>query len=438
MTGPILLDLPQEGAVDDITVLALGAYLKNQPCLLHGGRFWLGGEIGDLDDPAACVRLDRAAQALLEQANGGVDAVAHDLHPDFYSTRLAQRLADRLQVPAVAVQHHHAHVAAVLAEHGWHGDALGLALDGIGLGSDGRIWGGELLRLDPLAGGGGFERLGHLRPLPLPGGDRAATEPWRMAAAVLHLLGRSDEIATRFPTRPAAGQIAAVLQRPHLCPTSTALGRWFDAAAGLLGLSEVMRCEAEAAIALEQAAHAFGLRFHDPDRPDPGWRIGAVPDRPVTERIERIDPGRRPYPSTSPGRSGSAQPEGGLAHGDGHVLDLLPVLAELADETDAGRGATRFHAVLITALTHWVEAAARTTGLDRIALSGGCFHNRILSDGLVSRLQALGLKVMIAQRLSPGDAGLAVGQARVAAGIVAAERMAARSAGRAGTLSREY
>src|SRR5690606_14111424 len=172
---------------------------------------------------------------LLELPGEPPRAIAHDLHPDFHSTRAGRALAERLRVPAIAVQHHHAHLAAVLAEHGHPGPALGIAADGVGLGDDGAAWGGELLLVD----GATCSRLGHLRALPLPGGDRAAREPWRMAAAALQLAGRGEEIARRFAHHGAAAQLAQIIDRPHLSPPTTSLGRHFDAAAALLGLCEV-------------------------------------------------------------------------------------------------------------------------------------------------------------------------------------------------------
>ncbi|HEY9194123.1 MAG TPA: carbamoyltransferase HypF, partial [Methyloversatilis sp.] len=164
------------------TVLAVGAWLKNAACLLGDGHVCGSAVHGDLGDPQACEALDRSLHALLAQTARPVAAVAHDLHPDFYSTRVAVELAARLGVPAIGVQHHHAHIAAVMAEHGLTGPVIGLALDGVGLGTDGMAWGGELLWVAP----GAWRRLGHLWPLQLAGGDVAAREPWRMAAAALH------------------------------------------------------------------------------------------------------------------------------------------------------------------------------------------------------------------------------------------------------------
>ena len=212
--------------------------------------------------------MEQSARALLTQASGPVDAVAHDLHPDFFSTHLALRLANELGVAAIAVQHHHAHIAAVLAEHGARHDTerdterdiarpvIGIALDGVGLGTDGVAWGGEVLLVD----GAQFERVGHLSPLALPGGDVAAREPWRMAAAAIHASGLAEQIVPRFATTvgdQAARTIHTMLQRGLNCPQTTAAGRWFDAVAGLLGLSVRQEFEAQAAIALEQAATRY-------------------------------------------------------------------------------------------------------------------------------------------------------------------------------------
>jgi hydrogenase maturation protein HypF len=291
--------------------------------------------------------------------------LACDLHPDFESTRLAAALAADRDLPLVRVQHHHAHVAAVMAEHRLAGPVLGLALDGVGLGEDGEAWGGELLRVDAA----GYARVGHLRPIALPGGDRAAREPWRMAAAALHELGRADEIEGRFAhAAAAAGAVRTMLERDLRCPRTTSMGRWFDAAAGLLGLKEVMRFEGQAAMLLEGLATA-----HGPVEPmRGGWLI------------------------------------------DGTTLDLLPLVGRLADERDAAAGAALFHCTLSAALAAWVIAEAARAGVSDVVLSGGCFMNRLLAAGVEARLVAAGLAVHEACELPPNDGGIAAGQAWVA------------------------
>lgn len=353
-------------------VLACGAWLKNTACLLQGDQVLWSPLHGDLGDPQSCLDLAASLDALLACAEVTPQAIAHDLHPDFYSSQLAVTLAEKLNVPAVAVQHHHAHIAALMAEHGLDGPVLGLALDGVGLGSDGAAWGGELLWVASDA----WRRLGYLLPLPLPGGDVAAREPWRLAAAALHLLGRDDEILRRLG--PLVGEqssntVAQMLARNLNCPPSSGAGRWFDAAAGILGISVRQQFEAEAAIALERLAAEY-LATHAEPAIDGLWHLRA----------------------------------------DG-VLDLLPLLTrlfELADSARSAEGAALFHLTLAAALADWVEHQSTTLP---VLLGGGCFANRLLSARLTQRLSARGLPVFSAQAVSCGDAGLALGQAWVAA-----------------------
>lgn len=366
------------------TVLACGAWLKNTACLLQGDRPVWSPLHGDLSDPVACDALKRSLSLVQHGLSAPVSAVAHDLHPDFFSTHEALRLAAELGVPAIGVQHHHAHIAAVLAEHGMHsadgaeiGPVIGLALDGVGLGTDGTAWGGELLWVD----GANWQRLGHLTPLALPGGDRAAREPWRMAASALHALGRNLDITPRFAPvvgHSLAAGVQQMLARGLNCPPTSSAGRWFDAAAGALGLSVRQTEEAEAAIALEQAAHRALLR--QPDLPP---LAGAAIDS-----QNRLDlRGLVPY--------------------------LLAAQASgRAFETDAA--AAGFHLALADALADWAHRAARQHGCATVCLGGGCFANRILCERVTARLQFTGLAVLRPQAHSCGDAGLALGQAWVA------------------------
>lgn len=365
------MPMPQADLPD---VLALGAWLKNAACRLTAGRATMSAQHGDLGDPRACAALEASVAALLQDVPHRPAAVAHDLHPDFFSTRLAWRLAAEWGVPAIGVQHHHAHIAAVMAEHGLRRPVIGLALDGVGLGSDGTAWGGELLRV----GAGDWQRLGHLWPLHLAGGDAAAREPWRMAAAVLHALGCGDEIPRRFGgvagPAVARGVQRLLAQGLHSPPTSST-GRWFDAAAAALGLSVKQSHEAEAAIALEQAA----ARWLDSGR-EPAW----------------------------PGRA--------IVGNDG-TLDLRPLLAPLFDQPPAAvdAAAAGFHAALAEALAGWAAAAAERCDIDTVCLGGGCFLNQVLSTHVTRHLQARRLRVLRPLQYTCGDAALALGQAWAAA-----------------------
>ncbi len=347
------------------SVVALGGHFKNTCCVTRGDEAFVSQHVGDLDNAPTCVTLERTVAQLMAIVDVQPAGVAHDLHPDFYSSRLAGELAARLGLPLCPVQHHHAHVAAVLAEHRFEGPVLGLALDGVGLGSDGAAWGGELLIVD----GANCTRVGRLRPLRLPGGDRAAREPWRMAAAALALLGRDNEIPARFPDEPAAQTVASMLASGLNAPPTSSMGRWFDAATGLLGLTRRMAFEGQAAMQLEGLAEKYG----------------AVPANPGLFAVT----------------------------GD-NELDLSPLLAHLADETDPGRGAALFHATLVAALGEWVAATAQRHRLTSIAGGGGCFLNAILARGLRAEVAARGLVLLEAQAVPPNDGGLALGQAWVA------------------------
>lgn len=343
------------------SVLACGAWLKNTICVTHGNTAQISPLIGDLDSAAARMQLDMTVASMCEP--GLLAIVAHDLHPDFYSTQFAQVFAAQHGLPVMAVQHHHAHIAAVCAEHGFTEPVLGLALDGVGMGVDGMPWGGELLQV----AGADFKRLGHLALIAMPGGDRAAQQPWRMAAAVLFQLGRGDEIIQRFPDQAGAATVAAMLQRDLNCPKTSSMGRLFDAAAGLLGVCEMQTCEAQAAIALQNLAQQHG-----------------------------------PVP---------AQLEGYLIRQNGE-LDFLPLLQVLTDCQDAAYGAALFHATIAQGLADWVECAAKAHHIYTIALGGGCFYNELLLRELSIKISALGMRVLSSQQ--PGDSSISLGQAWIA------------------------
>jgi hydrogenase maturation protein HypF len=355
--------VPMPGA--GAPVLAMGAWFKNTLCIASNRQAHLSPVVGDLDCAETCRAHEQMAYALLEVLGEKPSCIVHDLHPDFHSSRFAAALGADLQTPLLAVQHHHAHIAAVAAEHDVTEPVIGLALDGVGLGSDGMAWGGELL----YAHGSRCQRLGHLHPLPLPGGDRAAREPWRMAAAALHELGRNAEIAQRFSTQPGAQMVAGMLQRGLNCPGSSSTGRLFDAASGLLGLSVKMEFEAQAAMLLERQASQFG------------------PAAPL---------------------------ENGYRLAEDGVLDFRALLAALADCQDAAYGAALFHATLAAGLAAWASAAAQARGVSTVALGGGCFLNKVLTGMLEPALTARNLRVLRPRQLSPGDSAISLGQAWVA------------------------
>ena len=346
-------------------VLAVGAELKSTVAVAKGDTVVASHHIGDLEHLAAYRSFLQAVDHLCGLTGVTPAVVAHDLHPEYLSTKFAAEL----DLPAVGVQHHHAHIASCLVEHGHTSPVLDIAFDGLGMGTDGTAWGGELLVADL----DGFRRVGHLRPVALPGGDRAAREPWRMAIAWLaETLG--PEAAGRYG-RTVDDRWQAVLdlaRRPDVLRTSSA-GRLFDAVAALLGLRTRITYEAQAAIELEAAA--AGQPLAGPG----GYELDVV----------------------------------------GGVLDPGPLLATVIAERDRGRPpgeiSAGFHAGLGQGVAAAAARAAADAGLDTVALSGGVFQNARLTAVVVDALEATGLTVLVHHRLPPNDGGVSIGQAAIAA-----------------------
>lgn len=339
--------------------LAVGAHLKNAVCVVRGNEAFLSQHIGDLDNSATYGFFEEAVRHLTGILEVEPEWVACDLHPDFLSTRFAEEMG----LPCVRVQHHHAHLAAVAGEHGVEGAHLGLALDGFGLGDNGESWGGELMLCD----GAEMRRLGGLEPLLQPGGDAAAREPWRMGAAALHALGRSDEIAQRYAAHGGAELLASMLKRRVHAPATTSAGRLFDAACGLLNVRPKAGFDGDAPMALEALVTSPTVLID-------GWRI--TPD---------------------------------------NRLDLRPLLRALCDMTSVA-GANLFHGTFAAALADWIEINLQRGNLPRTVLAGGgCFQNRMLTEALTERLATARIELLRPVLAPPSDGGLALGQAFVAA-----------------------
>ena len=366
---PVLLSAPAP------TILAVGAHLKNTIALSLGRQVFISQHIGDLETPEALAAFERVIADFLRLYEAQPEAIAHDLHPDYLSTRWAEQAVDRFG-PAgrprlVGVQHHHAHLAACLAENSISGPALGVTWDGTGYGPDGTVWGGEFLRGDAA----GYERVAHLRPFRLPGGDAAVKEPRRVALALLwELYGEAalerTDLAPIRSFRPAELRLLGrMLAQGVNAPITTSAGRLFDGAAALLDLGQQLSFEGQAAMALEFAA-------------DPA-EAGAYP----------IDLG-----GTGP-----------------LVLDWQPlieaILADLARAVDPAVMAARFHNALVEAIV----AVAGRVGEARVALTGGCFQNRLLTERAAQRLAQAGHQVLLHRQVPPNDGSICLGQLAVAA-----------------------
>ncbi|MFE9552589.1 carbamoyltransferase HypF [Streptomyces sp. NPDC006692] len=372
--APLPLDLP----VSVVPALAVGGDLKNTFCLGEGRRAWLSAHIGDMDDLATQHAFERA-EAQLESVTGvAPEVLAADRHPGYRSARWAVRHAQGR--PLVRVQHHHAHVAAAMAEHGLDGSrpVIGIAFDGTGYGNDAAVWGGEVL----LADYDGFTRYGHLGYVPLPGGDAAVQRPYRMALAHLWSAGipwTCDLPAVAACPPDERAVLARQLERNLNCVPTSSMGRLFDAVSSLAGICHRSGYEAQAAIELEAAA----LVASGPDSPGYAFTLrDAAP--------------------------------GGVA-----TADPAPVIEAVVADVRAGTSPTlvaaRFHQAVACLVRSMCARARADHALDTVALTGGVFANSFLSSACSGALRADGFTVLRHHRVPPNDGGLALGQLIVAA-----------------------
>jgi hydrogenase maturation protein HypF len=367
---PHPLQLPQETAK---VVLACGGELKNTIALTHGKNVFLSQHIGDLDNPLALSFYRETIKHLQRILDIEPELIAYDIHPEYLSTKYAQELEG---LPKVAVQHHHAHLASVMAENGVSKRVLGIILDGTGYGTDGTIWGGELLVGDFES----FERLVWLEPVPMPGGTAAIKNPWRMALSYLYhtfgdrFLGWDLPPISHIAPEQREVLLHAIDKRIN-CPLTSSCGRLFDGIASLLGLCHEAAYEAQAAIRLEMLASTAGAptTLSEPSKVM-DVTLGALPLRPIIEKT---------------------------------VIAIIK--GEPREET-----AFAFHTDLATLWVSAAIAAREKTGVNRVALSGGVYQNDVFLRLMVHRLQKEGFSVLTHREIPTNDGGLAVGQAVIA------------------------
>ena len=369
--APLPLRLP---VASPAPLLAVGPHLKNTFTLVRDANAYVSPHIGDLEGIEALAHFHSTLDRYRELFRIQPRVAVRDLHPGYLSTRIAAELGAEAEI---AVQHHHAHVAAVMAEHGVTGRVVGVALDGTGYGDDGQVWGAEILEADLL----GYERKAHLAYAPLPGGDAAAREPWRVAAGYASLApAAAPAFALAFEgvTDEQRAIVARQIERRLNSPMASSMGRLFDAAAAVLGVRRGMSYEGQAAMELESLA---GSRSAEPF------------EMPVCE-------------------------EGAML-----LMDPVPLLVALGQCRQRGEDvaslAARFHETVIDAIARVALRVAEAGHVHDVALSGGSFQNARLLAGVRRRLAAAGLRVLIPRQLGPNDGAISYGQAAIGAALCA-------------------
>jgi hydrogenase maturation protein HypF len=382
---PLGVELP----LDAPPLLAVGGHLKNVFALARGRFAYQSQHLGDLENLTGIKFFEESLDHLMRTFEIEPRTVVHDMHPGYLSTQWAKDWARERGLPMIAVQHHHAHVVGCMAEHGLTGEVIGLALDGTGYGTDGHIWGGEVL----IARLGSFERFAHLEYVPMPGGEKAIKEPWRMAFAALLGAGLDVESAAELSgaNEQEARVLARMMERGINAPLTSSLGRLFDAvAAVVLGRREV-DYEAQAAIELE------GIAVDEPDD-EPGYSMELVGGDWVRREPVQIS-----------------------------VASMWrEIVSDLQTGVSKARIAAQFHAGVAAGFVQAAVLTRTATGVNRVALTGGCMHNRRLARLLRVKLEAEGFEVFQHRRVSPGDGGLSYGQVVVAAAMLNESKLAGK------------
>lgn len=352
--------------------LGTGGHLKSTFCLASDDQAFLSQHLGDLDSPRSLEHYEWALRHLRRILRIDPQVIACDMHPGYPATAMARRMAESEGVRLVEVQHHHAHVASCMAEHGIDGPVIGLACDGSGWGADGTVWGFEALIVGP----DGFERVGHLAPVPLPGGEAAVREPWRVALTYLWLASEAgDPWPERLPVvvrhQDKWPVLLQMIQGGLNSPVASSAGRLFDAVSALLDLGDANAYEGQGAMKLEAAASPQPIGYPW------AWR------------------------SRSP-----------------LVVDPLPMISHVVGDVTQGVArdviAGRFHYTVADMLGRLAKEVSRQRGLEWVALSGGTFQNALLVEAVVSRLRADGLRPLVHRQVPCNDGGLSLGQAAVA------------------------
>jgi len=360
--APAPIKLPRKGR----SVLGCGAEIKNAFCLTRGDNAFVSHHIGDMENTETLDSFEQGIELFTKMFQVVPELVVYDLHPEYLATRYAKRLG----IPAAGLQHHAAHALSCMAEHGITGRTLAVVMDGTGYGDDGAVWGGEFLELDVHT----YRRRGHLRYIPLPGGEKAAREPWRMAAAYLaRIYGGLESLSIPFTETldyDRWSRLEMAMDAKINCPPCSSAGRLFDAVSALIGVRELVNYEGQAAVELEQIA----------DQRD-----------------------REAYPFDVNFQEGR------------YILDPDPVIMAVVKDLQAtvppSRISSRFHTTMARMVLEVAARLRRDTGINDVVLSGGVFQNALLTTRVLALLEEKGFAVFTHHKVPPNDGGICLGQA---------------------------